>query len=90
MIKNYRYELWSGKKAVGYYDAFAPILGNHLIVPEDSIFKRGYRKKRATIKVPIMSVAISDDGIDLVIRRVLDVSRKSHRQIEILTRGMIL
>lgn len=84
MIRSYRYELWDGKKSVGEYVTTRQLFGKYLIVPEQTILKHRYGSVWKEIKVPIIVRVVSDDGVDYTVRRVLDIRRKSKRQIDFL------
>ena len=84
MPHQYTYELWNGKKVVGTVTMFTEACGKYMIFCEQSILKQMYSRKTKEIKVPIAYRFISDDGVDHVMRKVLDVRKKSKRQIEII------
>lgn len=84
MITGYKYELWDGKKVIGYHQSFSLYSGKYLVIPELSEFKRPYNRKLKEFKVPIIMRIVSNSGIDVHLRTVLDVRRKSRRQIKIL------
>ncbi len=84
MPTKYTYELWNGKKVVGTVTLFTMALGKYMVFYDQSILKQMYGSKTKEIKVPIAYRFISDDGIDNVMRKVLDVRRKSKRQIAII------
>lgn len=84
MFVGYTYEVWNGKKVIGRYNISSSILGRFLIVPEVSIFKQSYYKKATYIRVPVIYQFVSDNGIEVTYKRVLDVRKKSKRQIKIL------
>lgn len=87
MIRTYQYELWNGKKVVGTYTTPYRLMGLHTLVSEHSTLKQFYRQKLKVIKVPIITRIILDDGVDITVRRCLDVRRKSKRQLELLIKG---
>lgn len=84
MITGYQYELWNGKEVVGHYHSVERVVGSQLHVFTGSVLKQKYGVKPKTIIVPITTRIISDDGMDVHLRVVLDVRRKSKRQINIL------
>lgn len=92
MITGFKYELWDGKKVVGYYTCLYPlnIVGRYMVFHMISTFKQKYNKQYETITVPITTRLISDNGIDYTIRRALDVRKKSKRQINLLKMGSSL
>jgi hypothetical protein len=78
------YDLWNGKEVVGQYNATFPLAGDYIIVQETSAFKQFYSQKPKVIRVPLVFLVKQDDGVEIVFRKVLDVRRKSKRQIDIL------
>ena len=88
MPTSYRYELWNGKKVVGYYDCYSQILGHHVVVWEESTLKQSYYKKARSILVPLTCRVIVSNHSDTLVRTVLDVRRKSKRQIALLQGGI--
>lgn len=87
MATYYNYELWNGEKILGYYSATFPIRGKFLFVRPVSTFKQLYDIKPEIIKVPIITRVVSTTATDVHSRIVLDVRKKSKRQIGILMRG---
>ena len=81
----FNYELWNGHKVLGYFSTTQLIYGKEVIVPELSGLKRPYNRGVKEIRVPILARTVSDDGIHTRIRRVLDVRKKSKRQIKLLS-----
>lgn len=86
----YSYELWDGKRSLGVYSTMFPLKGMFLVIPEVSTFKQPYNRKLKEIKLPIIYRIVEDNGVDCLTRRVLDVRRKSKRQIEIIKKGYTL
>jgi len=84
MATSYSYELWDGKKVVGHFNASFPLCGAHVVVPEVSTLKQRYGTRVKYIKVPMATRVVSDNGVDRLIRLVLDVRKKSNRQIRVL------
>ena len=84
MITGYTYELWNGKKAIGTWTSLSPIIGKYVTFPTISELKREYGRHYETIEVPIMYRVINDNGVDYIVRRCLDVRRKSKRQRELI------
>lgn len=80
----YSYELWNGKEVVGYFNALFRVQGTHVIIPTISEYKREYGRTCEKIKVPISSRVLYYNGIDTYTRIVLDVRKKSQRQIDII------
>ena len=85
MIQTYQYELWNGKEVVGHYCTQYKLYGRFLVVPTMSLLKQPYRSKCEEILFPITYRIVSDNGVERLTRIVLDVRRKSKRQIDILT-----
>lgn len=81
----YVYELWNGKKVVGFYTTSFAITGNYIVIPVLSLFKQFYNKRYEFIKIPIV-YDIQDDGVTVIMKRRLDVRKKSKRQIDIILR----
>lgn len=73
----YTYKLYNGKKELGALTFKEPLQANFVELPHNS-------SKYETIKLLIRARTISDNGVDIVIRRYLDVRRKSRRQISLL------
>lgn len=84
MINGYSYKLWNGKKVIGIKTLFFKLQGLHIVFPSIPLFKQSYFKKVEEIKVPIVYKEVSDNGVQIVLERMLDVSKKSKRQIRIL------
>jgi len=84
MLKGFNYELWDGKKCIGHFYSNYPLYGKYLVLPEASVLKHQYGRPWKEIKIPIITRHLKDDGIDYTIRRVLDIRKKSKRQIEII------
>lgn len=84
MTRTYCYELWNGKEVIGRVTLMYPIKGKSVTFPTVSVLKALFRRKYETITLPIAYCSISDDGVDYVVRRRLDVRRKSKRQIELV------
>lgn len=77
--KEYWYEVWNGKEVLGYYKTSNPIPGNHLVLP----YKTSNGKVK-TFTIPITYLFLNDTGLPPTFRVVLDVRRKSKRQINLL------
>lgn len=86
MAMYYKYELWNGKEVVGiYFSTFKlRLIGKFIILSGRDELKRSYSKKYESIKVPIATRLVYDDGVEYRYRLVLDVRKKSKRQIELL------
>jgi len=78
----YKYELWDGKKVVGYYQTENELSGTHI-----RIFPRlGDRWLEFT--VPLTSRIVSSDYQDHLVRIVLNVKGKEKQQIAFLKTGV--
>lgn len=84
MIRTYFYDLWNGKETVGQLRTTTPIRGRSITVSEVSIFKLPYGTNPKTITCPIDVITTSDDGVTIIMKRVINVRRKSKRQIALL------
>ena len=84
MLTGYTYELWNGKKVVGHKTTMYPLLAEKFRQLEVSIFEQKYGQTPREIIVSISRRLLTDNGVDITYRRILDVSRKSKRQIKIL------
>jgi hypothetical protein len=87
MPTDYVYELWNGKAVVGFYKSSSPIYGKSVHIFETSILKEIYGRKTKMIAIPTMFRIVSTTYQDQTIRMVLDVRRKSKRQLQIITGG---
>ena len=84
MPESYVYELWNGKKVIGTVNFFGPILGTKAVFPTISEFKRQYGRNYETIEVPLMYLSQSISYREYSVKTVLDVRKKSKRQIKLL------
>lgn len=84
MPTTYSYEIWDGKQVLGHFVSLHLMRGKSVFSQETSILKASYGRKLKTIEIPITIRIVFDDGIDTMTRVVLDVRRKSKRQIDIL------
>jgi len=87
MPTEYKYELWNGKEVVGYFYSTFTLFGRYVHIPETSVFKQSYYTETKSITVPLIERVVSQTATDRLTRVVLDVRRKSKRQIEIISRG---
>lgn len=87
MIRCFSYDLWNGKEVIGCYRSLMPIRGDLLEVRTVSAFKEVYNKKYEIIKVPVLWRTVYEDEVEIRKRRVLDVRRKSKRQIGIILKA---
>lgn len=77
-------ELWNGKEAIGHLQLYS-LEGSHAyIYLGPGVLKEEYGKKYGRIKLPFITRVVSMDRVDTLTRRVLDVRRKSKRQIKLL------
>lgn len=84
MNTGYRYELWNGKEVVGYYHSPSRLFGKKLIIAAVSELKAVYGKTYEQITVPIVHRTITSSHSDITIRQVLDVRKKSPRQLDLI------
>lgn len=84
MVRIYSYELWNGKSVLGYYSTLFIIMGKSITIYEESALKQIYGQKMKIIEVPLTIRCVKNDGIECTYRTVLDVRKKSKRQINIL------
>lgn len=84
MIQTYAYELWNGKEVIGEVTSRYRFNGKTVFVPTVSAFKEHYNKTYKHIQIPIIVRCVYNDGITITLRSVLDVRRKSKRQIELI------
>ncbi len=87
MVTGYNYELWNGREVVGVYNSMSPLFGDYLVVPQLSIYKQPYNRKMKLDKFNLEARYIKVSHSDTLIRIVIDVRRKSKRQIERLCKG---
>jgi len=78
------YELWNGKESVGYCRISGELLGKYVLIYSVSAYKQLYSRRAETIQVPISYRVVEKTGADTLLRTVLDVRKKSKRQIELL------
>lgn len=79
MVHGYTYGIWDGKTIIGQFNTFFPLYGRNVLIPYVSLLKQLYGKKYQSITVPIHYLT-EDDGVKVVMTRVLDVRKKSRRQ----------
>lgn len=84
MISMYTYDLKKGNKIIGFVTFSYPLHGKYVVISEVSKCKNKYIK---THRFPIKIELAHDDGVDIIYTRVINVSKKSKRQIELLTNG---
>lgn len=87
MITVNRYELWNGKKVLGYYNTTSILMGSELIIHTISELKRIYGKYYEEIKIPLTCRIIRKDATEYSVRTVLDVRKKSKRQRELIKKA---
>lgn len=80
----YVYKLWNGKQVVGTLSLAYRIQGTHVVIVfEPTILKQVYGKKYEHIRCPLF-LQTYDDGVTITTERMIDVRRKSQRQIALL------
>lgn len=78
-------ELWNGREVVGHLKLKHGLYGASLrLVFAPSPLRQLYGVKYPEVTVPIITRVVSDNGVDYVVRRCLDVRKKSKRQRELL------
>ena len=83
----FTYELWNGKKTIGEVTLRSKLLGKFLVIPTISELKREYGRSYETINVPIIYRTVSDNGVEIVVRRCLDVRKNSKRQKALIAKA---
>lgn len=79
------YELWKNDKCVGLMNVGFEIHGSHIVIPYYSMLKEPYDYTGVRdIKIPVKYIAKKINHSDTLIKTVLDVSKKSKRQINLL------
>jgi hypothetical protein len=78
----YKYEMWKGKRLVGYFHTTSTIQGKFFMVPLFSVLKEPYNCRWTAVKVRVSYRCIHEGGPDWVFRTVLDVSRNTPNQIK--------
>lgn len=84
MFTGYTYEVWKGDKQIGTFYNTCLLMGPHFIFPTVPLIKEAYNSPCEYIKVPLKIRVISNNGIECTTRVVLDVTKKSARQIKLL------
>lgn len=88
MTRIYIYKLWNGgDDYVGEVTSITPFLGKYANFAEYSTLKQPYGITMKFIEVPI-HLLISDNGVTITQTRVLDVRRKSPRQIKLILQNL--
>lgn len=67
-LQTYRYEIWNGKESLGLYESEKRLAGGFIVFPG------GFR-------IPIGSRVLRDDGVDYLVRIVLDVSEMKKKVV---------
>lgn len=87
MITGYTYRLMKKNKHVGNYHSLYPLRGESITQREISRFRQKYGQRVKYIKCPLKLIFVKDDGVLITWERVIDVTKKSKRQIDILKEG---
>lgn len=82
----YDYPIWNGKEVVGFFRCSTRLSGRTVVVMETPNLKQKYSERPKTISVPLSTRILNDDGVRYTVEIVLDVRRKSKRQVDILMR----
>jgi hypothetical protein len=83
-VVKYEYELWNGKRVVGFYKCDT-LLAGKCVVQLFQIVRNDWSREYVRIEVPITTRVITNDGITYTSRIVLDVRKKSARQRALLS-----
>lgn len=83
MPETYQYEVWNGKEVIGYYSSNYQLTGVFINIYEHTPLKYPYGPYKS-IKIPLVLRPILVNGIDFHYRLVLDVRKKSKRQIDLI------
>lgn len=87
MIPMYYYELWDGGepgKGIKVSTMHRLPWGKHVIITEKSLLKQPYNQKTKQFSVPTLALLVYDDGVEVRRRLVLDVRRKTDRQVKVI------
>ncbi len=79
----YIFPVWNGKDIIGHYSS-KTFTSSRLVIPVVSEFKRFYNKQYEDIEVPILSLVKHITKTKYEVQHVLDVRRKSKRQIDLI------
>ncbi len=80
----YKYEVWKGKKLIGYYHTYQTLMGKFVVINKYSILKQPYNCRFPTVTFPLKTVCIHPGGPEYVIRVVIDATGKKESQIKYL------
>lgn len=85
MLTGYSYQLWNGKKVVGTCWFPRPLQGAFVVIPEESMLKVRYARKKPTeIKFPLQWRLVKQTHNSQTFELFVCVQKKSARQIEVL------
>ena len=80
-----KYDIWNGKKVIGSYESNDILQGKSLTIMYNSrVNLKSKTLYLGTIEIPIITRLVHDDGVEYLVRRCLDVRKKSKRQIKII------
>lgn len=85
MPPTFTYRMYRRETLVGLFTTRAPLYGKAVVIPELSALKEPYNTKMLSICVPLKILQVEHDTYKIV----LDVSRKSKRQIDIIKRSSL-
>ncbi len=85
----YVYDFWNGRALVGSVSLPFPLQGTSVTFGEYSALKRPYTGKIGKVVLPVRIIQISDDGITVVYKLVLDIRRKTKRQLEVVLKASV-
>lgn len=72
-LKTYRYEIWNGKKVLAHHESSYLIAGQNFFQ-----FKE--------FNIPVNTRIMKNDGVDVLVRFVLDVSQMTDDELDRLLR----
>lgn len=81
MPTKYWYDVYRGNILIGKISLSTQIVGKAIVFPTISSLKEYYNRRYETIILPIGYRCIYDDGVEYRVRRILNATRKSDRQL---------
>jgi hypothetical protein len=87
VVTGYTYEVWKANKLIGTVYLMSPVQGKFVEFPELSSLKQPYNQKPKIIHVPVDRRIEKINYCQAVITTILNVSKKSKRQIKIILGG---
>jgi hypothetical protein len=71
-LKTYRYEIWDGKQVLSHFES------SRMLADEILNFKE--------FKIPVGTRILKNDGVDILVRFVLDVSQMKADELDLFLR----